>query len=738
MTDGPDGAGDRIVPVTVDELARAGELFEGDEAFDTSSLAPLARETQRSGKGGRWLMVGLNPGGVILPLALLSMLVYLLSTGWFNTSAPRAGSKLPTPAASQLQGPTNDPPPSIAQNPGPAPTATGSPLVVGNPTVEAKELDQRLAEATDLTYRSRFEEAVNIYGELASLAPGDPRPEAGWAWALLLDDQAEQALPHAHRAMALDPVNPDMAAVLARVYLELGDAGRALGMAQGAVESGSGHAGAHAVLAEAYLLNGDQEQAVEAASQALALDAGNPESHGVRARLYQLVDGNLEKAVDEMRAAAELQPELWLWQYELGQLLLRVEDYRGAIASLKQALVLRPKAAILATIGEAYYRLGQDVEATTYLEQSLAAGGREADTYAFLAVVHARESRCDDARTYYQTVLAQDPSHPLAREARDRCNAPPPSPVAEASTPSSIAQATPPTPEPNSTASLPLPPLSGRIAFPAWNYEHDRYDVYVASLPGAEQRRVLEGVHQPAFSPDGNWLAGKGELPLYMNLVLAQANGSGLVGISPYIEDGLPAWSPDGLSLAFSSNRDGDRQSRVYVFDKLSFSSQRTQERVLRSDLYEVLGSFPSWTPDGHVVYAGCDYRASPIRCGLFSLSTDVGEQRPQQLTTHPDDSAPAVHGSRLAFMSRRDGNWEIYVANLDGSDLARLTDNQANDGLPTWSPDGQAIAFVSDRGGVWAVWVMSPDGSNCRKLFDIGEGGLLLDWQHERISWAP
>jgi TolB protein len=90
--------------------------------------------------------------------------------------------------------------------------------------------------------------------------------------------------------------------------------------------------------------------------------------------------------------------------------------------------------------------------------------------------------------------------------------------------------------------------------------------------------------------------------------------------------------------------------------------------------------------------------------------------------------------------MSARDGNWEVYAVNLDGSGLKRLTNNSANDGLPTWSPDGQSIAFVSDRSGEWAIWVMDRDGDNARKLFDLGGGyGIgAHDWVTERISWSP
>ena len=45
--------------------------------------------------------------------------------------------------------------------------------------------------------------------------------------------------------------------------------------------------------------------------------------------------------------------------------------------------------------------------------------------------------------------------------------------------------------------------------------------------------------------------------------------------------------------------------------------------------------------------------------------------------------------GQKIAFASKRDGNWEIYVMNADGSGQQRLTRNAASDFAPAWSPDG-------------------------------------------------
>jgi Tol biopolymer transport system component len=148
----------------------------------------------------------------------------------------------------------------------------------------------------------------------------------------------------------------------------------------------------------------------------------------------------------------------------------------------------------------------------------------------------------------------------------------------------------------------------------------------------------------------------------------------------------------------------------------------------------------PAWTGDGRIVYRGCNLESPAYECnglGLYIMSAAPGAHSPKQLTKHQEDTAPAVYGDQVAFMSNRDGNWEIYFIKIDGSGLKRLTDNAANDGLPVWSPDGKTILFVSDQGGAWAVWAMSPNGSNRRVLFPIGDGGLKFDWQHERISWG-
>jgi TolB protein len=76
----------------------------------------------------------------------------------------------------------------------------------------------------------------------------------------------------------------------------------------------------------------------------------------------------------------------------------------------------------------------------------------------------------------------------------------------------------------------------------------------------------------------------------------------------------------------------------------------------------------------------------------------------------------------QLVFESKRDGNSEIYVIDLDGENLQNLTNNEAYDGTPIFSPDGAYIAFTSDRTSNAEVYVMNSNGSDPR-VITSGQG---------------
>ncbi|MFQ5612746.1 MAG: LysM peptidoglycan-binding domain-containing protein [Anaerolineae bacterium] len=312
-----------------------------------------------------------------------------------------------------------------------------------------------------------------------------------------------------------------------------------------------------------------------------------------------------------------------------------------------------------------------------------------------------------------------------------------PQATGEAETPTATPQPTPtpaatPTPEPPAEV-----PLSGRIIYPAWSPDINGYNIWLSDLAGAEQTIVAGNASQPAFSRDGSLLAYRSWDSSARGLYFIDFVGGRRGQMAGFLEDALPTWSPDGTTVAFTTRREGDRVSRVYRVGQMGGDDRSIGFNAEYADTL----------PDGRLVVKGCSITGD---CGLWVMLPDGGGEI--KIAGDGSDTAPAANPvtGKIAFMSFNRGgagNWEIWSMQNDGSDLRRLTDNPANDGLPTWSPDGLTVAFVSDRGGVWAVWAMNADGSNQRKLFDMKgspDGVVYHDepnsrgWLEERISWAP
>jgi hypothetical protein len=115
---------------------------------------------------------------------------------------------------------------------------------------------------------------------------------------------------------------------------------------------------------------------------------------------------------------------------------------------------------------------------------------------------------------------------------------------------------------------------------------------------------------------------------------------------------------------------------------------------------------------------------------GTSHIYVTHGTQLLQVTSGDGTDIAPAwsPDHQRIAFQSSRDGNWEIYVANADGSGVRRLTDDDARDGEPTWSPDGKRIAFVRDG----QLYEMRANGGHAHPIRNDGE---WPDWSPDGTS---
>ena len=111
------------------------------------------------------------------------------------------------------------------------------------------------------------------------------------------------------------------------------------------------------------------------------------------------------------------------------------------------------------------------------------------------------------------------------------------------------------------------------------------------------------------------------------------------------------------------------------------------------------------------------------------SMACSYLENIATENSNSPSSISFNLNDDMILFESDRDGNTEIYVMHVDGSNQARLTYNDTQDISPSWSPDGSSIAFSSDRDGNAEIYLMDADGSNQRRLTNTRAGDSSPSW---------
>ncbi len=205
-------------------------------------------------------------------------------------------------------------------------------------------------------------------------------------------------------------------------------------------------------------------------------------------------------------------------------------------------------------------------------------------------------------------------------------------------------------------------------------------EIYVVEAGGGTPKMLVGrdnvGTNRhPAVSPDGTRVAFSSSRDGNFGIYLVGVDGQGLqrLTFSP-ADDSEPAWSPDGSKIAFVRGYDGTDEGHA-------------NQSTCASEIYVVN------VPNG------------------VSGGEEVGGEVPLTSGRGGTDPAWSPDGTRIAFSSYRDGNYEIYTMAPDGSDIIRLTDTATAEGEPAWSPDGMSLAYAAHlvRGENGCGWIGTP-----------------------------
>jgi TolB protein len=250
-------------------------------------------------------------------------------------------------------------------------------------------------------------------------------------------------------------------------------------------------------------------------------------------------------------------------------------------------------------------------------------------------------------------------------------------------------------------------------------------EVYLMDYDGANQTRLTFNKvrdYMPAISPDGQKIAFTSYRETVAGLYLMDLEKRKIIPVSTRGTNFAAAFSPDGKKLAFCSTMDGNAE--IYI---AHLGSEGIQN-IKRLTFNEAIDTSPCFSPTGREIAFVSDRGGTPQIYIMDAEGSNV--RRVSFGGTYHDAPSWSPDGERLVYVSRLDNIFDLYVLNLRTNQIIKLTESNARHESPCWSPDGRHIVFSSNLSGQIQIYSIDYDGTNLRRLTSQGNN-KLPDWSN-------